>query len=50
MNPPKTLDELNELLARFNWTKDTDNDGQIVIYTGLRWDDDGRLIEIEGAY
>lgn len=45
-----TFEELEEALQEVLGTGyqiDTDNHGQIVIYTGLREDDDGELVEFE---
>jgi hypothetical protein len=38
-----TIDDI--LAFAGNFTIDTDNDGQIIIYTGLREDDEGSLTD-----
>ena len=45
------LDDLEEALAEIlpsGFQIETDNHGQIVIYTGLTRDDDGDLVDFEG--
>lgn len=44
------IDDLEESLAELlpvGFQIETDNHGQIIIYTGLRQDDDGELIDFE---
>jgi hypothetical protein len=45
------LEELEEALEEVlpnGFQIETDNHGQIIIYTGLRQDDDGELVDFEG--
>lgn len=46
-----TLEDLEEALEEVlphGFEVDVDNNGQIVIYTGLTQDEDGELVEFEG--
>lgn len=46
-----TLEDLEEALEEVlphGFEVDIDNNGQIVIYTGLTQDEDGELVEFEG--
>lgn len=45
-----TLDDLEEALADIlpaGFQVETDNHGQVIIYTGLSLDDDGELVDFE---
>lgn len=45
------LEDLEELLSDFlpgGFQVETNKKGQLVIYTGLRQDDDGELVDIKG--
>jgi len=45
------IEELEEALEEIlgsGFQIETDNHGQLVIYTGLRQDDDGSLVDFEG--
>jgi len=41
-----TEDDFNKLIPN-GWADDVDYDGQIVIYTGLKWSDDGTVVPYE---
>jgi len=44
MNKTMTADQFSKLFPR-DWVDDTDNSGQIIIYTGLTWSDDFTVVE-----
>lgn len=47
MNIEELEEALNEILPR-GFTIDTDDDGQLIVYTHLVEDEDGELYEYEG--
>lgn len=47
MNIEELEEALDELFPERNFSIETDSHGQIVIYTGLKQDDDGELITFD---
>lgn len=47
MNIEDLEEALDELFPERNFSIETDNHGQIVIYTGLRQEDDGELVTFD---
>lgn len=47
MNIDELEEELSQILPH-GFTIETDNHGQLIIYTGWSQDDDGELIDFEG--
>lgn len=43
-NPEKFVKDLNKFVEKYGCSVEKDNDGQIVIYTGMMKDDDGNVI------
>ena len=47
MNIEDLEEALDELFPDRNFSIETDNHGQVIIYTGLKQDDDGELVLFE---